>query len=323
MPLRREGNKPNRKLVIFSDSRQDAAKLAAGVERDHFRDMVRLALLEALSAYWKQFRAAVKRAAGATLNGPGNPEALDTLRALNTTLHSVVQGPLTPEESKLAKDWVNANNQRFNELRNLLEGMEPDNADVRQEVTNLLDRYPRYAALPDLSRAVNTELLRLGVSAGGTTFSLLGYWVNDERHPWHEAFRWEQIDRGKRRDLDPPLLKGGIPDQAHRLLDRVQASLMGELMYAIFPHRARSLEGLAQGYATYFPSGKPSETIEQATLGVIRQMGLRRSYRYAQYFFPGGALDGGVSAVLNGRGHCPITTSGAWPRVFALSRTTP
>jgi hypothetical protein len=41
------------------------------------------------------------------------------------------------------------------------------------------------------------------------------------------------------------------------------------------------------------------------------------------FIFEGCGGFGGVSAVLNGRGHCPITTSGAWPRVFALSRTTP
>ncbi len=72
-PLYKENDKtkPNRKLVIFSDSRQDAAKLAAGVERDHFRDMVRLSLLAALKQYWSQFEAAVKRAAGANRNsGP-------------------------------------------------------------------------------------------------------------------------------------------------------------------------------------------------------------------------------------------------------------
>ena len=33
----RQNNRPTRKLVIFSDSRQDAAKLAAGMERDHFQ----------------------------------------------------------------------------------------------------------------------------------------------------------------------------------------------------------------------------------------------------------------------------------------------
>lgn len=52
MPLRYQ-NKPARKLVIFSDSRQDAAKLAAGMERDHFRDMMRLALIIALTNYWR------------------------------------------------------------------------------------------------------------------------------------------------------------------------------------------------------------------------------------------------------------------------------
>ena len=36
----------SRKLVIFSDSRQDAAKLAAGMERDHYRDMVRMQLIQ-------------------------------------------------------------------------------------------------------------------------------------------------------------------------------------------------------------------------------------------------------------------------------------
>ena len=34
-----------KKLVIFFDSRLDAAKLAAGMERDHFRHMLRLAML--------------------------------------------------------------------------------------------------------------------------------------------------------------------------------------------------------------------------------------------------------------------------------------
>jgi DEAD/DEAH box helicase domain-containing protein len=290
MPLRREG-KPNRKLVIFSDSRQDAAKLAAGVERDHFRDMVRLALLAALESYWQQFRAAVKRATGANPNGGGNPEFLENLRAINETLSGTVQGPLTSEESRLAKEWVNANTQRFHELRNLLEGEEPDDAGRQKEVIDLLRRYPKYASLPDLCTAVHTELLRLGIPSGGATYKLLHYWVNDERHPWHAAFRWEENRNGSRHELNPPLMRPDASNEARGLLERVLRSLKSELMYALFPHRARTLEGLAQGYVTYFPAGNPSEQIEQATLGVIRQMGLRRSYRYAQYFFPGGAIE--------------------------------
>ena len=40
-----------RKLVIFSDSRQDAAKLSAGIELDHFRDMVRVCIIAAIAQY--------------------------------------------------------------------------------------------------------------------------------------------------------------------------------------------------------------------------------------------------------------------------------
>src|SRR5262249_43157095 len=37
-----------RKLVLFSDSRQDAAKLSAGFEKRHYQDLVRQILVEAL-----------------------------------------------------------------------------------------------------------------------------------------------------------------------------------------------------------------------------------------------------------------------------------
>lgn len=36
-------------MVLFSDSRQSAAKLSAGIELDHFRDVLRWAILHALN----------------------------------------------------------------------------------------------------------------------------------------------------------------------------------------------------------------------------------------------------------------------------------
>ena len=59
MPLER-GDKPGRKLLIFTDSRQDAAKLASGMEQDHYRDMVRILLLKALDEYWGALEAALR-----------------------------------------------------------------------------------------------------------------------------------------------------------------------------------------------------------------------------------------------------------------------
>lgn len=41
-------NESNTKVVLFSDSRQSAAKLSAGIELDHFRDVLRWSILNAL-----------------------------------------------------------------------------------------------------------------------------------------------------------------------------------------------------------------------------------------------------------------------------------
>ena len=40
-----------RKIVLFSDSRQDAAKLSAGLERSHYQDLVRQLLVGAMWAW--------------------------------------------------------------------------------------------------------------------------------------------------------------------------------------------------------------------------------------------------------------------------------
>jgi len=37
------------KLFVFSDSRQSAAKLSAGIELDHFRDVLRWSILHSLN----------------------------------------------------------------------------------------------------------------------------------------------------------------------------------------------------------------------------------------------------------------------------------
>lgn len=45
----RAENEPNTKIVLFSDSRQSAAKLSAGIELDHFHDVLRWSILNSLN----------------------------------------------------------------------------------------------------------------------------------------------------------------------------------------------------------------------------------------------------------------------------------
>lgn len=295
-PLYKEDDKtkPSRKLVIFSDSRQDAAKLAAGVERDHFRDMVRLSLLAALKQYWSQFEAAVKRAAGANGNNGPSPERIAILATFSPLLASAVQtGPLTGEEEVLAREWVNTKKGLANELRNLLDQVSADDNDQRDRLIALINQHQAgTVAVTDLRDAVGIELLRLGIPAGGTTYSLRGYYDGQRRRDWFQAYRWDEIRNNRRTELNPPLPRADLPAGFAQWYDRVLSSLTGELMYAIFPHRARTLEGLGQGYATCLPITPPRDArVWEAVLAVIRQMGIRRSYLTARYFYPGGALD--------------------------------
>ena len=59
---REQAGKPARKLLIFTDSRQDAARLASGMEQDHYRDMVRILLLKAVEEHWRSFEVTLRSA---------------------------------------------------------------------------------------------------------------------------------------------------------------------------------------------------------------------------------------------------------------------
>jgi DEAD/DEAH box helicase domain-containing protein len=58
--LRRIDEPKSRKLVVFTDSRQDAAKLSAGIELDHYRDLVRQALLRSFDRLGSDLAAYLK-----------------------------------------------------------------------------------------------------------------------------------------------------------------------------------------------------------------------------------------------------------------------
>lgn len=47
-------DEPKQKLVLFSDSRQSAAKLSGGIELDHYHDMLRIAIVKALKTNVKE-----------------------------------------------------------------------------------------------------------------------------------------------------------------------------------------------------------------------------------------------------------------------------
>ena len=165
---------------------------------------------------------------------------------------------------------------------NWLLGSPPANHDTFDTLMSMIVEYPGRIPLAELRNVVRDLILSLGTNPGGTTHRLLQYRVEGEYHDWYECYNWQ---------IGHPQERTGLVPQAQTLLNHMSTSLMSELMYALFPHVARTLESLGQGWVTYQPDGNPEGRVVQATDAVIRLLGTRRAHRYAEYFEPGNSTE--------------------------------
>lgn len=271
--LSQQQSQSSRKLVIFSDSRQDAAKLAAGMERDHYRDMVRLLLIESFQDYWHNLVAFLRIACA------NNQAALARLQALNPNLHAAVTSPSRPDDMERRNRFGNAYSTLVNEAISWVMDSPPFNQQARNQWLDLLQRYPERIPLLNLRRTVRDALLEYGICPGGSDFRALKYRVGQgsgqEWQAWFECYHW--AGNSVTQIVSPTL-------QQSNHITRLEDMLTAELMYALFPHIARTIEGLGQGWVSYQPQGNPTPTLIQATEAVIRQLGTRKLHRYFPSF---------------------------------------
>ncbi len=262
--LRETPTPRSRKLVIFSDSRQDAAKLAAGMEMDHYRDMVRLLLVRSVQEYWQDLRAFLHSIL------PTPEQRQQRLRDYPRLLQDVEQ---------MAEDRAARN--RFFNLRSILaneallwaQDMPLANPEARQQWQVMLESYGEKVPLLELRRTLEDRLLQLGLCPGGTSFSALYYLVNKDWHPWTDLYDWQS---------NPITRKGGdnwTPEK-DKHLDRLNAYLADEMMLALFAHAVRNIESFGQGYVT---AQVPPE-LQDVVSAVIRQLGIRKRHRFSRYY---------------------------------------
>lgn len=149
-------NPKNAKLVLFSDSRQAAAKLAAGIELDHYKDIVRSLLIKNInddSVYYNYLKD--------YLNGEINKENKITLRnktRVDTTIRNIYDS---------IEDYHDNPNSEQKEiiLRNI--SLNSNNGVV---ISSLVEK-------------IAYELLRIGINPGGPKDSLMR---DNNDNPWHE-----------------------------------------------------------------------------------------------------------------------------------------
>ena len=228
-----------RRLVLFSDSRQDAAKLSAGLEKRHYQDLVRELLVSELRSrrpvdlelVWAYFRGDESEETKA---------ARRTLRKQNRDLHDAID------------DAVAGDN------------------DAARLAGQLAAEYSAGLSMLSLHEALSDQLVALGVNPAGPDPSLS---IKHGRGQGQQSARWEDLvdwhsDPPRRLQAGP-----GLPE----LLDRdIQATLLREIALNVFAGNGRDLESLGLAVAQ-LPRNqtKPPDGLDEASFTEVLRSTVR------------------------------------------------
>lgn len=261
--LLRELPAPARKIVLFSDSRQDAAKLSTGIKQAHYLDTARQLAFERLA------RAADEAAA--------DRDAAERLQRDAATLLDLERrqqtGPLDPVD--------------ITRRQALLTRMPPEAAGevIRHAVVGgpapglLSPPAPlgvfsslTFSALLD---SVRDGLLSVGTNPGGELPSIMRYQPRRRgpgRPPpvqWDRLFDWA---------ASPPSYRTGLQPLEQQLRDAIEASLRSTVVQdVLFADGSRDFESLNLGFLWVDEHG-PHALAEQAAASVIRMLAQRKRW---------------------------------------------
>ncbi|WP_087508039.1 DEAD/DEAH box helicase [Cellulomonas iranensis] len=227
-------------LVVFSDSRQGAARVAANLELAHYLDLVRALVLEALSRSNGVFALAE-----AYLSGT---DTSDEAQAAYTALEAESQ-PTAFALMKRAKGMP---------LTKLDE--EAVEALARQDSGNL--------NLVEVVSKIGPRLLDVGVNPAGPAPSLQ---ETKSGRPWSVLYDW---------DAHPTRVRPHLDHEGRELLGNIEAALGTQVIRTVFAGGDRDVEALgiarAVPAAPFRPSGVPADVADEAASSLIRIVGRRR-----------------------------------------------
>ena len=246
-------NPSGRKLVVFSDSRQDAAKLSAGMRFAHYRDSVRQALASALAHQGAGTLAFIAQQNGQTLTPPQQLLA----NAFAATHTSEVATLLMAAQPATA----NQPSPTFPQLTC---------QQAAQRIQTRAAHGPYLTA--GLAIDVASQLLQQGINPGGYAQDVLWTDITNHSRHWRELYNWPNAGTPSERSSS----QLSADQQAH--LQRIRESSLEELMDIVFASGQRSLESLCIAFATTdrisFPAS--STDVQEAADGVIRLLGSRK-----------------------------------------------
>ena len=241
------------KLVVFSDSRQDAAKLSAGIRFAHYRDTLRQSLTLEISKQGAATLAYIAQVSGKQL---------------------------TDDEQVLAAAFEATNPQ---DTLVLDRGHDPARANQPclqypgrsyHEASQMIEK--RAAQGPFLiSRVAHNAtlgLLHYGINPGG--YGREGLWTNADSQTgsWRDLYNWPQ--NGAPTEKPQAQLTPAQTDHRNRIREQSRR----EALDVVFASGRRSLESLSIAYVTTdrISNPSPSPLVQEAADGTIRLLGSRR-----------------------------------------------
>ncbi|MFF7599897.1 DEAD/DEAH box helicase [Streptomyces mirabilis] len=231
-----------KKAVVFSDSRQDAAKIAAGLGLRHYQDLLRLLLAEQVGQQ-------------------GNPtEDTELVRK-----YFKREGPV---DTQLATEALARMRLRDKDavvvLREIWNADPIDGVPDLAREAELLAHLGKFPSLMTHSVAMEKALLTLGVNPGGPKESL-------ERVEWQQGspdLGWSSLYDWSRRELVEP--RFGLEERQEKLLKSIQESLRREMLGGLFGSAGRDFESLGLGWLSLASDTYPIDTDASSDTGLVR-----------------------------------------------------
>ena len=238
-----------RKLVMFSDSRQDAAKLAVGVAKSHWQDSVRQALVNALAE---------------TANG---------VIAFKRRVQDI---PLTPDEVVHANRFATG---RPTEAQAILSSQNDalrhtPSAVAKLTMQQLADQVLTQARdglsrATDLETAVVRRLLLAGMNPGGVDRSVTWTNLEEQQGEWQRLFDW---------NLSPPNYHTALSSDKKNHRERILTAARESIAETLFSGGRRDMESLELGFVTIdrVRVGSIPNVVQETADSCIRLLGQRR-----------------------------------------------
>ncbi len=219
----------NRKLVVFSDSREDAAQISNGVERNHYTELVREIVYDELR-----------------MQVLGEPQLLDDIEKNKDPLNVYSQAYLerNPGEDERLVELLRTASESKEGLAQTLQNQIQKAVDKLFEIKQkgLNKTVPISVILPpadDISDcgALNRRLLRIGVNPAGNDILLQSFGWSNQYYHWTTLF-----------DFNSYNWKQGLPQGSQYARDRICKSLNKTLCDLFFSRLYFGFESAGLGW---------------------------------------------------------------------------